>query len=182
MNKKLSGIEGFEQCQDYILYDDGRLYSEKSHKFLKPLRDSKGYFYYDLRNKGAKYKCPKVHRLVMLGFSQSPHGAQINHIDGDKSNNCIDNLEWCNNDENRYHAIKNGLKDEIKFGIAQYDLKGNLLHVWHTAADAMEALGKSRRSGGEIGRVIRGTKKTYAGYKWKQYENYDYKHPEKHIQ
>ena len=180
MYKELNKINGFENCKDYLIYDDGRLYDKGARKFLKPLKDSNGYFYYDFRKFNAKYSCPKVHKLVMLAFSKENPQEQINHIDGNKNNNHIDNLEWCDNDYNRKHAIKFILKNEIDFGIAQYDLNNNLLNIWHTAADAMEWLGKDRRSGGQIGRVIRGKRNTYLGYKWEQYKDYDYKHPEKY--
>lgn len=181
MHKRLSEIQGFENCNRYIIYDDGRLYSEKRNIFLKPLVDNKGYLYYNFSEKDILYTCPKVHRLVMLAFSKEPQNSQINHIDGDKTNNNLNNLEWCDNDHNKKHALTTGLKDEIDFGIAQYDLNGNLLRIWHTAADAMEWLGKSRRSGGQIGRVIRDKRETYCGYRWKQYKNYDFEHPEKYI-
>lgn len=51
-----------------------------------------------------------VHRIVALAFIQNPHNfEQINHIDGNKLNNNINNLEWCSNSENRKHAVENGL-------------------------------------------------------------------------
>ena len=168
--KNLNEIQGFQNCSDYIIYDDGRLYSKKTSKFLKPLKDTKGYFYYDLRYAGAKYKCPKVHRLVMLAFSEDIRSEQINHIDGDKSNNHISNLEWCTNRENRTHALQNGLKNEIGYNIAQYDLDGNLLNIFSTAREALEFLGKNNDRSGNIGRAIRGSRKTAYGYIWKQCE------------
>ena len=180
MYKKLSDIQGFETCTEYLIYDDGKLYNLKKKKFLKPLRDSKGYFYYDIRYKKAKYKCPKIHRLVMLAFSNEAPQPQINHIDGNKANNHIDNLEWCNNDYNRKHAINIGLKNEVNFGIAQYDLDDNLLYIWHTGAEAMKWLGKNSKESSKITRVVRGERKTYCGYKWKQYLDYDFEHPEKY--
>lgn len=179
MYKRLSEVQGFENCKKYIIYDNGRLYSEITKHFLKPLKDSKGYYYYDLRGKHAKYSCPKVHRLVMLAFSNYQNNKQINHIDGNKSNNHIDNLEWCTNDQNRNHALRSGLKSEIDFGIGQYDLHDNLLYVWHTAADAMSWLRLPRRQSGGIGRAIKNNS-IFKGYRWKQYPNYDYLHPEKY--
>ncbi len=180
MYKNLNEINGFENCSNYIIYSDGKMFNKSVNSFLTPLKDTKGYFYYDFRSQNTSYKCPKVHRLVMMAFSNEEPQPQINHKDGDKSNNDISNLEWCDNDENRKHALDMGLKDEIQFGIAQYDLNDNLLYIWHTAADAMEWLGKNRRQSGKIGRVVRGKDQTYCGYKWKQYENYDFNHPEKY--
>lgn len=123
-----------------------------------------------MKTKDVKYKCPKIHRLVMLGFSNQTPSEHINHKDGNKSNNHISNLEWCTNEENRHHAINNGLKDEVDYGIAQYDLEGNLLHVYRTCEEALHALGKNYEGSGNIGRVIRNKRKTAYGYVWKQYE------------
>lgn len=170
MYKELSEIEGFETCTNYTVYSDGRVYSRNSNKYLKPLKDSKGYYYIDLRYQGAKLKCPKVHQLVMFAFSDQEEKEHINHIDGDKANNDISNLEYVTNRENREHALKTGLKDEIAYGIGQYTLKGELLNIFDTAGEALEFLGIKNGSPGNIGRVIRGNRKTAYGYIWKQYE------------
>ena len=171
MKKRLSEIKGFENCDKYIIHSDGRIFSRHSNKFLKPLKDSKGYSYIDIRSKKAKYSCPKVHRLVMLAFGQEKEEKEhINHIDGNKDNNDISNLEYVTNKENRKHAILNGLKDEYNYYIAQYDTKGNLLDVFDTGSEAIEKLGLKSGASGNIGRCIRGKRKTAYGFVWKQYE------------
>lgn len=170
MEKNLNEVEGFENCSNYVIHDDGKLYAKSSKKWLKPLQDSKGYLYYDLRYRKAKYRCPKVHRLVMLAFSKEQPKEQINHIDGNKKNNHINNLEWCDNTENRKHAIVSGLKKEVNFGIAQYDLEGNFLRSFATCKEALAFLGKDEKQCGNIGRCVNGKRKTAFGYIWTQYE------------
>lgn len=165
--KELSEIQGFESCSGYYIYEDGRFYSDFTNKFLKGSIDSKGYRYVDLRGRDPIIRNPKIHRLVMLAFSEEEPKEQINHIDGDKLNNHLDNLEWATNRENREHAIRTGLKDEIPYGVGQYDLDGNLLNVYDTAGEAMGAIGKNPLAGGDIGRAIRGVVKTAYGYVWK---------------
>ena len=59
-----------------------------------------------------KDKTVKVHRLVAEAFIPNPEGKDtVNHIDGDKTNNSVDNLEWIDRSEQMYHAYKLGLKE-----------------------------------------------------------------------
>lgn len=68
-----------------------------------------GYCVVSLQHKDSK-KLFQVHRLVAQSFiSNIQNKPEVNHIDGDKTNNCIDNLEWVTSSENIQHAIDNGL-------------------------------------------------------------------------
>lgn len=169
LKKELSEIKGFETCSGYYIYSNGHIYSDRKMGFLKPLTDSKGYKYVDLRGRKPAIRNPKIHKLVMLAFSDEVEREQINHIDGDKSNNDLSNLEYVTNEENRVHALNTGLKDEIDYWISQHDLNGNVINVFRTAKEALEYLGAPPNSG-NIGRVIRGKRKTAYGFVWKQYE------------
>ena len=72
--------------------------------------DNKGYYRCCL-SKNGNNKTVKVHRIVAETFIPNPNNlAQVNHIDGNKQNNNVDNLEWCSQSENMKHAYKNGLK------------------------------------------------------------------------
>lgn len=168
-SKKLSEIKGFENCKNYIIYEDGSIYSKRLKRFMKLPKDSSGYLCLDIRRTNSICKYPKVHRLVMLAFSKEKPKEQVNHIDGNKENNHISNLEWVSNEDNRRHAVETGLMDSINYGIAQYDLEGNLLNVFHTAKEAIQKLGIKNGESGNIGRCIRGNRKTAYGYIWKQY-------------
>ena len=69
-----------------------------------------GYSYYGYRTNDGKRKKRSIHRLVAEAFIENPQPDifdQVNHIDANKSNNCVDNLEWCNEKLNMEHASKN---------------------------------------------------------------------------
>ena len=169
----ISNIEKFEKFNDYEVDRSGNLYSLKSgrRKKLRGSLDGKGYLQYELTGNDGSKAFPKAHRLVALAYIPNiENKPQVNHKDGDKLNNKVDNLEWVTNRENRVHAIENGLKDEIGYGIIQCDLEGNHLRYFDTAREALIYLGKDPNIGGNIGRVIRGKRETAYGYRWVQYE------------
>lgn len=80
-------------------------------KILKPWYDKDGYSRVHLISKDGKRKHFSIHRLVAINFIHNPNNLpQVNHISGDKNDNCVNNLEWCSCKENIHHSIKNGLR------------------------------------------------------------------------
>lgn len=110
-------IKGFP---DYLIAKDGRVFSLKSKKFLKKtLHKRDGYFYYTLFIGNGKNKKVKIHRLIALHYLPNPNNHPcINHIDGNKKNNSIKNLEWCTHSHNNKHAYDIGLKSKERPDIA----------------------------------------------------------------
>lgn len=96
---------------DYGVTKTGRIYSRKLGKWreLKPQIDTDGYQQVRLCEKESK-RLIFVHRIVAETFIEKPLGChEVNHIDGNKLNNCVNNLEWCTRRDNIIHAHDNRL-------------------------------------------------------------------------
>jgi len=112
MNKRWQEIKDFE---DYLISDNGEVYSKKSNNLLKPRHTKDGYVYYRLSKPGGIQKDFKAHRLVALAYVENPNNLEtVNHIDGDKTNNHYSNLEWMNRSDQLQHAYDLGLKKPMR--------------------------------------------------------------------
>lgn len=119
-------------------------------------------------HKDGKKKTFTVHKLVANAFLAKPEGCDsINHIDENKQNNCVENLEWCTLQENNAYGTRvERLTKKQQRPILQCDLEGNVIKEW----EGMNLL--SRETGydqGLISKVCNGVyrHRTAYGYKWK---------------
>ena len=122
-------IPGYEGL--YQVSDDGRVKSIARQGNAAPgerrrTPDAYGYLQVSLyRDK--KYIRAKVHRLVAMAFIPNPENKpQVNHIDGDKANNRVENLEWVTDSENKKHAHANGYYDKCAKRLSRTTIVTNL--------------------------------------------------------
>lgn len=177
--KDVIGYEGI-----YIVSTLGRIIclhwnNGDTHRYLKPF-DNGGYQRVVLIKDGVRKKF-LLHRLVAEAFIPNPFDKPfINHIDGNKANNSVSNLEWVTPKENVSHAILNNLRPLVckptglkghdspcSKKVLQFSLDGSLVCEWGCAKDAADYI-KGRVA--SIQRVCRHERKTYRGYVW-EYAN-----------
>ena len=110
----------------YTVYSDGKVFGHRYKKFLKKRIGRGGYYQVHLQHfGGGQY----LHRLLAKLFIPNPENKpQVNHIDGNKLNNSLDNLEWVTCKENINHATKIGLSRKRKTGEWKSPRKGNSHH------------------------------------------------------
>lgn len=138
----------------------------------------RGYKVVYLYDKNNKSKCHLVHRIIAKMFIPNPKKLPIiNHKNGIKTDNQIENLEWCTYSQNLKHAYKNGLKNSTykqleklhKLNekiVYQYDLNNNFIKKYYNKID-LENEGYNKK---QVNRVCRKERKTYKGYKWSYYK------------
>ena len=103
--KTIEGTNG-----EYQVSDTGLVKTTKTGRILKPTVSSHGYERVCLfkMDRERRYR---VHRLVAMAFIPNPDNLpQVNHIDGNKRNNHVSNLEWVTNEQNSHHARDHGLR------------------------------------------------------------------------
>ena len=116
--KDIQGFEGYEvsnkgnvrtKIGKKTIRNDGRV-RIWNQRVLKPQINTKGYYVVKLYKNGKQYT-KTIHRLLMIAFYPENVKDTVNHIDGNKKNNNIDNLEWCTYSENMLHALDTGLNN-----------------------------------------------------------------------
>ena len=126
----------FKDIGNYLVYSDGRVLSNRKRKvFLKAWDDGNGYMAIKINDKSTK-----LHKVVADAFlGCCPDGFTVNHIDGDKTNNNIDNLEYISRIENYKHALKSGLKRNIQNYLTA-DEASDMVEFYHNTGYTMKEI------------------------------------------
>ena len=146
----------------------GNVYSLYSKNYRKPYPDTKGYLMIDYTDSTNKRITKKIHRLVAeLFIHKSNENLIVNHIDGNKQNNHVNNLEWVTHKANTQHMLLHGLKKKFPNNLphkAKRVLCVELDKVFESMCDASKITGVPQAN---ISKVCRGVRNTAGGYTWK---------------
>lgn len=138
----------------------GNIYRWTKTKLLTPRDNGKGYLELEFLEKH-RY----IHRLVAEAFIPNPENLpQVNHKDENKSNNCVENLEWCDRVYNTNYGTGIERSKEKRFGDRFVVINLDTGEVYQTPKDASRATGIHNDS---ISRVCKGKSKTAGGYRWR---------------
>lgn len=142
--------------------------SGQLQRVIKPVVDSTGYLVVCLTN-GEIKRNRAIHRLLAQEWVPNPNNLpHVNHKDGDKLNNSLDNLEWVSVLGNTLHAIDLGLTDPktrhpAMAEIRQMDLMGNPVRIFMSLHDAGRGTGVAWQN---ISKVCNGLRKSAGGFRW----------------
>ena len=175
-------IKGYEDT--YAVSNLGRVKNIKTGRILKQWKKDTGYMLVSL-NKNGKHKTFRVHRLVLETFKANPRNcSDVNHIDENKENNALNNLEWCTAKYNTNYGSRNermaatlktnGTYDKIakinsdKCSIPVYCITNNT--IYKSAAEAARQLNLNQPS---VTKCCQGKRKSTGGYQFKYYTEGD---------
>lgn len=182
--KDVAGFEGHYQisnmgrCKSLQRLIGGNAHSTRLHseKIIKPRPATNGYLRFQLGG-NTKFKDHSAHRLVALNFIQiDKERPFVNHKDGDKQNNNVENLEWCTKSENMKHAYDvlnmrsklnnpKGTDSKICKGeIIAFDEEGRIIHSVPYFARLKEFGFRPQ----DVSSVLKGRKERYRGLYWKR--------------
>lgn len=174
MAEKFVELEGFSK---YKFGNEGSIFSKTRNRIMTPWLLNSGYYALRLIDDSGKLRRVLLHRLINKAFNAGYYkeGYVTNHIDGNRTNNRSDNLEWVSQRDNildmrrrvgdttpiaRKALAKSSLKP-----VVQFDLQGNRLNTYPSIQAAYIALGKPKNST-SITAVLSGKHKTAFGYLW----------------
>ena len=173
--EKWKNVKGYEELYEvsnlgkvkrkkHKRLDRNQILQEREVKVIYP--KNKRYAYLSLCKNG-KVTQKTLHRIIAEAFIPNPHNYPcINHIDGNKQNNNIDNLEWCTYSHNNKEAYRLQLKSTRikKKKVNQYDLCGNFIKTWDSCKETI------KQKYYHVTDVCKGKRKTAGGYIWKYVE------------
>jgi hypothetical protein len=154
-----------EKASNYEVSNTGNIRSKITNKILKPTLIN-GYLAVGVRIE-KKTKMSFIHREVAISFLICSNDTYIvNHKDGNRTNNNLENLEWVSQSENVKHAYRSGLNKGKRLSVSQFTLDNIFVKQYKSLLDAEIETGISN---GQISNVCRGIRgrKTAGGYIWK---------------
>ena len=162
----MTPIKGYE---NYLVSEDGQIYNSKTGRTLKPSPSANGYYRVGLRKEG-QTKTMYVHRIVAEAFIPNPNNYnEVNHIDEDKANNTVENLEWVAHKSNVNHATcqqRKGQTNTARNGRPVLCVETG--QIYGSSTIVQKELGFNK---GNIWKACNEELKTAYGYHWAFVEN-----------
>ena len=139
-------VIGYENL--YAISDKGDVYSFRSHKYLKPHPNHKGYLMVDLYDGFGGREKGIIHRMVAKAFIPNPDNKpEVDHIDTNRQNNNVYNLRWVTRKENQNNDLTRKHNSDTRKGkyygeknpnskhVIQKDLNENIIKIWGCAKE-----------------------------------------------
>lgn len=164
ISNKYLGVFVMKEYDGFCVDDNLNIYSKRTGRYLSKYIGTDGYEHVQYRTEDGKHHHNRVHVILAHCFIDNPNNYKyVNHIDSNKLNNELNNLEWCTNSYNVQHGWDSGNrthKNNTKINV--YDLENNFLSTYKSIRQCGEELNIDRH---KIARVLKGElRKDYLGY------------------
>ena len=161
--KDIKGYEGLYQVSNLGNLMSLNYYRSGKPGLLIPVEDKDGYLQVTLC-KDRKKKTFFIHRLVAEAFILNPENLPfVNHKDEDKTNNSVDNLEYCTHEYNiNYGTHNERIAKALSKPVLQLSLSGDLIREWPSTMEC----GRNGFAQSAVARCCRGEKPQYKGFRW----------------
>lgn len=154
---------------NYFVSDDGCVFN-KNMKAMKVAENPRTGYCQVFLQKHKKLVSRYLHRLIAEAFIPNPdHLCEVNHKDGNKTNNTVQNLEWVTRSRNIKHAYDTGLRKTTS--VSAFLLSGEFVKTFQSVKEAASFCGVSYNAG--ISNCLTGKTETAHGYKWRYTEKGD---------
>ena len=155
------------EASNYEVSTNGQVRNRTTKKILKGRLSKNGYLQVSIKIDATQKFCNRyIHRLVALHFIQNPNNKrEVNHIDGNKENNTLSNLEWVTSSENQKHRHLIGHKKTSNRHIGMFNKKGEMVKDFNSILEAVAYFNKTSRV--NIDNALQGKQYTAYGYVWK---------------
>lgn len=164
-----------DTCKGYEVSNTGQIRSKKDLTPV-PVKYFKGYKWVVLESNDGHKVCNSIHRFVAKAFIENPlDKPQVNHINGVRADNRVENLEWVTARENLMHArvclprkamvVKKGRNSPRAIPVVQYSITGQIIAEYGAIIEAARSTGVHS---GDISSCCSGRRKTAGGFVWKQ--------------
>ena len=155
------------EASNYEVSTNGQVRNRTTKKILKGRLSKNGYLQVSIKIDATQKFCNRyIHRLVALHFIQNPNNKrEVNHIDGNKENNTLSNLEWVTSSENQKHRHLIGNKKTSNRHIGMFNKKGEMVKDFNSTLEAVAYFHKTSRV--NIDNALQGKHYTAYGDVWK---------------
>lgn len=154
------------EASNYEISNLGNVRNVNTKKILKGRISKSGYYQVSVKIDATQNFCNRyIHRLVALYWIDNPENKrEVNHKDGNKLNNMLENLEWVTSSENQKHRHLIGITKTSNRKVGKFTKQGELIKEYNSIIQAAQEEGHPRVS---IDNVLQGRNHTLCGYVWK---------------
>lgn len=160
----MKGVVFIKEYKGFLVDEELNIYNSITKNKLKPFKGTDGYLHVKYKNKNKTY-CVRVHKLYAVLFIPNPNNYKyVNHIDSDKTNCSLENLEWCTNSYNIKHGWDSGNRTHKNMTKVEVFKDGESVGKFNSIRELSSTLGLDRH---KVARILKEEVKNPYKYSFK---------------